>query len=72
MERNIFFERLSEIFEHDSELDEETSLNLTSLTTLSIIVFIDENFNKRIKASELKNITKVKDIIRLIGEDNIK
>jgi acyl carrier protein len=72
MEKNKFFEELKENLEFEGELDEKTPINLTSIATLSLIVFIDENFNKLIKASELKNIAIVNDLIVLIGEENIK
>lgn len=72
MEKKIFLEKLKDSLELEDNMTENTSLNLSSLTTLSLIVFIDENFDKQFKAIELKNIRTVKDLINLIGENNIQ
>jgi len=59
MKRNLFFEQLKEILEEDGEINDKTPLHLTSLTTLAVIVLVDENFSKTIGASELKSINSV-------------
>jgi acyl carrier protein len=72
MEKTKFFEELKETLELDGEINEDTSICLSSLAILSLIVFIDENFGKQIKAAELKNVGVVNDIIILIGTENIE
>lgn len=73
MDKIKFFEELKEILEIDDEnFNEDSKLNLTSILMLSIVVFVDENFNKQIKGSDLKEINKVKDLMILIGLENFK
>jgi acyl carrier protein len=73
MKRIDFFSELRDALMIDeSEIDENTEIHLTSLSTLSIIVFIDENFDKQLKASDIKNIRNASDLINLIGVENIK
>ena len=69
MKRNLFFEQLKEILEEDGEINDKTPLHLTSLTTLAVIVLVDENFSKTIGASELKSINSVDDLMNLIGKE---
>ena len=57
--------------ELDGKINEKTSINLSSLAVLSLIVFIDENFNKQISAAELKKVVTVNDLIVLIGTENL-
>jgi len=71
MEKSKFFNELKETLELDGEINEKTSLNITSLAALSLIVFIDENFNKQINAAQLKKVVTVNDIIELIGTKDI-
>ena len=72
MKKNIFFEELIEIIELDEDqISEETLISLDSLSILSIIAFLDENFDKRVSAEKLKNITKVMDLIKLVGQENL-
>jgi hypothetical protein len=35
-----------------------------------VIVFVDENFNKQIKANDLKNVSSPHDLMVLIGLEN--
>ena len=71
MNKAKFFEELKETLELDGEINEKTPVNLTSLAILSLIVFIDENFDKQISATELKKVASVRDLIKLIGPGNI-
>ncbi len=72
MKKNYFFEELIEIFELDEEqISEETTILLDSLSMLSTIAFLDENFDKRVSAEELRGITKVMDLIKLVGKENL-
>ena len=71
MKKIDFITELKELLEIEGELLETTPLYLTSLSTLTLIVFLDENFNKRVKAADLKNITTISDLISLIGSELI-
>jgi acyl carrier protein len=71
MKKIDFITELKELLEIEGELLETTPLYLTSLSTLTLIVFLDENFNKRVKAADLKNITTIRDLISLIGSELI-
>lgn len=71
MEKSKFFNELKETLELDGDINEKTSLNITSLAALSLIVFIDENFNKQISAAQLKKVATINDLIELIGTKDI-
>lgn len=71
MEKSKFFNELKETLELDGDINEKTSLNITSLAALSLIVFIDENFNKQVSAAQLKKVATVNDLIELIGTKDI-
>jgi acyl carrier protein len=72
MNKADFFEKLIETLELEGvKINEEYSLNLSSLQVLSLIAFTDENFNKQIKASELSALKTVGDLIKIIGIDNL-
>lgn len=71
MDKNIFFNELIDILEiEDSVINEESGINLTSLSKLSIMAFVYENFEKQIKPSDLQKIDYVKDLMVLIGIEN--
>jgi acyl carrier protein len=70
MKKNLFFEQLKEILEMDSEVNEKSTLHLTSLTTLAIIALVDEDFSKTLDDSELKLINSVGDLMNLIGKES--
>jgi acyl carrier protein len=66
MTKEDFFRELEDILEIEN-LTEDTPLSLSSLQVLGVIAFIDENFDKQVKASELRNIQSVSDLVSLIG-----
>ena len=70
MERINFFDQLKDVLELDGIVNENTILHLTSLATLSVIVLVDENFDKQIKATDLKNVSSVQGLMDLIGINN--
>ena len=71
MDRNIFFSELIDILELDDDIiNEETEINLTSLSALSIMALVYENFEKQIKPSDLQKVGRVRDLIDLIGNEN--
>jgi acyl carrier protein len=72
MKKSDFFQELNNaLMVNDAVLNDKSEIHLTSLSTLSIIAFIDEYFEKQVKASDLKNIQNVTDLINLIGPENI-
>ena len=69
MDRQSFFEGLKDTLELEDKLGEETQIHLTSLSTLAIIAYVDENFERRVKVADLKNVGTVSDLMDLIGRD---
>jgi acyl carrier protein len=69
MDRQSFFEGLKDTLELEDKVGEETQIHLTSLSTLAIIAYVDENFEKRVKVADLKNVGTVSDLMNLIGRD---
>lgn len=76
MKKEDFFLKLKEATETDEVINENTVLkNLpeySSLTTLSIIALIDENFEKNLTAKELNSTVSVKNLMELIGIEQFK
>jgi acyl carrier protein len=70
MDKSLFFKGIQETLELTREVNEDTLIHLTSLSTLVIIAFVDENFKKRVKVADIKNIKNVSDLMNLIGMDN--
>jgi acyl carrier protein len=70
MDKQFFIKELQETLELEGKMDETTQIHLTSLSTLAIIAFVDENFEKRVKVADLKNINTVADLMKLIGIEN--
>ncbi len=72
MKKEEFLEKLNDALEiSDNELSENSPINLTSIMNLSLIVFLDENFNIRVTGNDLKGIDTVDKIIALIGSEKI-
>lgn len=72
MKKSAFLSELKNALMIEAEvIDETTQVHLTSLSTLSVIAFIDEYFNKQVNASDLRNIKNIADLIVLIGPENI-
>jgi acyl carrier protein len=70
MNKETFFNELIDILElDDSSVNEESEIHLTSLSTLSVMAFVYDNFEKQVKASDLQKVDYVKDLIDLIGSD---
>ena len=73
MNKEEFYNKLiDELDLEEKELNEKSSLHLTSLNHLSLISFLDGHFNFRVKAADLKDIDSVDKLMRLIGEDKFK
>jgi len=75
MTKNDFLAELTEILEIDGELTTEAPLAGTdeydSLAIMSLIAFIDEHFGLSFSGEKLGKVKTVKDLISLIGEENI-
>jgi len=73
MKRADFFSELKDTLMIDNvDIDENTEIHLTSLSTLSIIAFLDEYFDKQIKVIEIRNIHSVSDLMSLIGTEHFE
>jgi len=77
MKKNEFVNQLAEYCEFETpELTLDTPLKsiagFDSLAIMSIIAFIDENFNMKLTALQLQKITDFNSIILLIGEDKFE
>jgi len=77
MKVNEFIEKLKETLElEDEELNEDTNLKdleeYDSLSVLSIIAMIDENFGKQLSAQQFSDVTTVKSLIEKIGVENFE
>ncbi len=70
MKMDDFFRKLVDELElEDSEINESSPLHLSSLRILSLISFLDEHFEVRVKAIDLKGIDSVDKLISMIGKD---
>ncbi|MCE5348144.1 MAG: hypothetical protein LLG13_17915 [Bacteroidales bacterium] len=72
MKKSVFFTELKDaLMLEDDSINESTQVRLTSLSTLGVIAFIDENFNKQVKAADLREVKIIDDLINLIGPENL-
>jgi acyl carrier protein len=73
MKINDFFNKLVNDLElEDVDINEASSLHLTSLKTLALMSFLDEHFSIRVKAIDLKGIDSINKLMDLIGKDKIE
>lgn len=76
MKTSIFLEKLQEELEEDQALTLDTNLkeleSYDSISLLSVIAFVDENFNKKIDTKQFKDIEKVSDLVDIIGKENFE
>lgn len=71
MDKSVFLNELIDILEIESgTLNEESEIHLTSLSTLSVMAFVYESFEKQLKTTDLQKINCVKNLIDLIGHEN--
>ena len=71
MKKADFYTKLSDELElEEKTISEKTPFHLTSLRTLMLIAFVDENFNKRIKVVDLKEVKTIADLMNIIGIQN--
>ncbi len=68
-----FLEELQEVLEEEETLALDTELraldSFDSLSTLSLIVFVEENFNQSISTDDFKEIKTVGDLQNKIGKE---
>ena len=50
----------------------QTKISLDSMSILSLIAFLDEHFSIKASNEELKAVSSINDIVKLVGKDNIK
>jgi len=73
MKKEVFFKILSEELEiEDSNLTENSLLHLTSLKTLALISLLDENFEIRLRAVDIKDINNIDSLMTLIGKEKFE
>ena len=74
MEKDKFLQLLRETLEiENEELAEDTNLSaldeFDSLAVLNLIAFIDEHFQMRLTENQLKSISTVKSLMKVIGSE---
>lgn len=75
MKRTEFIEALKEALEiTDMEITEETNLLdlIDSLSVISLMCLIDEKFGRQLSADELRSMTTVNSLIKIIGEEKFE
>ena len=74
MKKETFVNELSKFCEFENEnYDLDTPFvsieNYDSMALLSIIAYVDDNFNMRLTAEQLRGLTDFQSLINLIGEE---
>jgi hypothetical protein len=73
MEKKEFFRKLGNELELESgEINESSPLHLTSLSILSLVSFLDEHFEARVKAKDLIGLDSVDKLMNIIGRDKFE
>ncbi|UQB67776.1 phosphopantetheine-binding protein [Epilithonimonas zeae] len=76
MKTNEFLEKLQDEMEEDNALSLSTKFkeleNYDSMSILSLIVFIDENFGKKLDTKQFKDIQTLQELKELIGTENFE
>jgi acyl carrier protein len=71
MKKNDFYYKIQEALELDDKIvNDKSSIYLSSLQTLALIAFVDENFEKQLKIAELRDVKSISDLMSLIGMEN--
>lgn len=66
MKKSEFLSELQDALELP-ELHADSVLAFNSMDILTVIAFIDENFDKQVKAIDLKGVKSVTELVTLIG-----
>ncbi|UWX59543.1 phosphopantetheine-binding protein [Chryseobacterium oranimense] len=76
MKISVFLEKLQEELGEDETLTIETNLeqleSYDSISLLSVIAFVDENFDKKIDTKHFKDVKTVSDLMDVIGRENFE
>lgn len=73
MKINEFKTKIEEILEMESQVGSlDTPIHITSLGTLALIAFIDENFNKHLRGAQLGEVKSIQDLVNIIGLDSFE
>ncbi|MGE8526867.1 hypothetical protein [Chryseobacterium rhizosphaerae] len=76
MKTSVFLEKLQEELDEKQTLSQETRLkdleNYDSISLLSVIAFVDENFNQQLDPDLFKNMETVSDLMNIIGQENFE
>ncbi|ASE63559.1 hypothetical protein H3Z85_09100 [Chryseobacterium indologenes] len=76
MKTSVFLEKLQEELEEEQSLTVDTNLkeleSYDSISLLSIIAFVDENFNKTVDTRDFKDVETVSDLMKVIGTENFE
>ncbi|MGE8555230.1 MAG: hypothetical protein ACN6OB_15025 [Chryseobacterium jejuense] len=76
MKTSVFLEKLQVELDEKQTLSQETRLkdleNYDSISLLSVIAFVDENFNQQLDPDLFKNMETVSDLMNIIGQENFE
>lgn len=76
MKTSVFLEKLQDELEENQPLTPETKLkdleNYDSISLLSVIAFVDENFDQQLDPDQFKNMETVSDLMNIIGLENFE
>ncbi|AZB24406.1 acyl carrier protein [Chryseobacterium bernardetii] len=76
MKTSVFLEKLQEELEEKQVLERDTRLkdleNYDSISLLSVIAFVDENFNQQLDPDQFKDMETVSDLMNIIGLENFE
>ncbi|MBP7173657.1 MAG: hypothetical protein KBA33_06250 [Cloacibacterium sp.] len=76
MKTQVFLEKLQEELEEENPLTLDTKFkqleNYDSMSILTLIVFVDENFGKKIDTKQFKEINTIQDLKNFIGTENFE
>lgn len=71
MKKIEFLNKINEILETDIKTFEE-EIKIDSIGVMSLIAFIDENFDKTIKMEQFDSVKSINDLINIIGQDKFE
>lgn len=76
MKTSVFLEKLQEELEEKQTLTPETKLkdleNYDSISLLSVMAFVDENFNQKLDPDQFKDMETVSDMMNIIGLEHFE
>lgn len=76
MKTSVFLKKLQEELEENQALSPETRLkdleNYDSISLLSVIALVDENFNQQLDPDQFKDMETVSDLMDIIGRENFE